>query len=224
MVRLTRPALAALLLAVAAPLAAQQAVPPAVTQGQPLRLAWVNSQVILANTPGRAEAESTFAREYAGFRAEVQRMQTQLDSAVQEYNRTSVVMTPQAKAAREEQLRQMQSRTQQRAQELDQQAQSREQELTAPIMQRVNSVIEGIRAELNLAFVFDVAAQGGSVVTADRALDITSLVIQRLQAAGPGPASPPPLAADSTHPAAAPADTTRRAPAAAQPPPRVRRP
>jgi len=223
MVRVTRPALAALLLAVAAPLAAQQAVPPATSQGQPLRLAWINSQVILANTPGRAEAESTFAREYAGMRAEVQRMQAQLDSAVQDYNRTSVVMTPQAKAAREEQLRQMQTRTQTRAQELDQQAQSREQELTAPIMQRVNAVIEGIRAERNLSFVFDVAAQGGSVVTADRAFDITSMVIQRLQAAGPGPTAPPPLPADSAHPAA-PADTTRRSPAAAQPPPRVRRP
>ena len=223
MVRVTRPALAALLLAVAAPLAAQQAA-PSPAPGQPLRLAWVNSQVILANTPGRAEAESTFAREYAGMRAEVQRLQSQLDSAVQEYNRTSVVMTPQAKAAREEQLRQMQTRTQTRAQELDQQAQSREQELTAPIMQRVNSVIEGIRAEYNLAFVFDVAAQGGSVVTADRTLDITSLVIQRLQAAGAGAAVPPPLPADSGRPAAAPADTTRRAPAAAQPPPRVRRP
>ena len=210
-----------LALAVAAPLAAQQSAPPATApQGQALRLAWINSQVILANTPGRADAESLFAREYTGMRSEVQRMQAQLDSAVQEYNRASVVMTPQARTQREEQLRQMQQRTQQHAQDLDQQAQAREQELTAPIMQRINAVIEGIRAEFNFAFVFDVAAQGGAVVTADRAFDITSLVIQRLQAAAPAPAnptlSPPPLRPDTTPPAAATAPATQ--------PPRPRRP
>jgi outer membrane protein len=185
---------AALLAALAAPaLRAQQGSPP-------LRLVWINSQAVLSATPGRAEAESTFNREMAGFRAEVQRMQQQLDSAVAEYNRASIAMTPAARTAREAQLRDQESRTRQRAQELDQQAQQREAELTAPIMQRVNAVIEGVRAEFNYAFVFDVAAQGNPIVTADRTLDITPLVIQRLQAAGMPPATP----ADSTPARAAP--------------------
>lgn len=195
MVRLTRAALPVLVLALlAAPaLTAQQ--PP--TAPQPLRLAFINSQAILAVTPGRAEAESTFNREMAGMRAEVERMQRQLDSNVAEYNRTQVVMTPQARQQREQQLRDQEQRTRQRAQELDQQAQQREAQLTAPIMQRVTAVIEGIRAEFNYAFVFDVAGQGTTIVTADRSLDITPLVIQRLQSAAP---APPPLgtAPDST--------------------------
>jgi len=199
--RALRVILGAAILALAAPaLRAQQPT----TGTSPLRLAWINSQAVLSATPGRAEAESTFNREMAGFRAEVQRMQQQLDSAVAEYNRASIAMTPAARQAREAQLRDQESRTRQRAQELDQQAQQREAELTAPIMQRVNAVIEGVRAEFNYSFVFDVAATGNPIVTADRTLDITPLVIQRLQAAGLPPAAP-----DSS---SAPASPTRPAP------------
>ena len=214
MVRLTGLALAALVLAATSrDLAAQQPAAPAPAQAAPLRLAYINSQVILANTPGRAEAESLFAREMVGFRAEAQRLQQQLDSTVAEYNRTGLVLSPTARQAREAEIRTLQQRAQQRAQDLDQQAQQREAQLTAPIMQRVNAVIEGIRAEVNIAMIFDAAGQGAVLVTADRSLDISPLVIQRLQAAGPSaapvrdttaaaqPAAPPLAPAPAPQPA-----------------------
>ena len=59
----------------------------------------------------------------------------------------------------------------------------RQAELIDPIQQRVQAVIEGVRAELNLAMIFDVAMMQGAMVAADRSLDVTPLVIQRLQAA-----------------------------------------
>ena len=220
MVRRTGVAIAALLAAaLVGRLDAQQpAAPPA-----PLRLAYINSQQILANTPGRAEAESTFNREMAGFRAEVQRLQSQLDSAMAEYQRTSVVLTPAARQARETEIRSLQTRAQTRAQELDQQAQSREAELTAPIMQRVNAVIEGIRAEFNYSMIFDAGAQVAVLVTADRALDITPLVIQRLQsgaaqAAVPDTGAARPAAQPAPAQPAAPPPTQRPAPRPTQRP------
>lgn len=188
--------------AVSVPAAAQQ---PALSG--PVRVAFVNSQVILANTPGRAEAESAFAREMAGARTEVERMRAQLDSAVATYNRTQVAMTPAARQTRETELRGMDTRLRERAAELDQAMQQREQELSAPLMRRVNDVIAGLRAELNLSLIFD-AGQGGNIVAADPELDLTPVVIQRLRAAGPAAPAPAPAAADSARPA--PADTTRR--------------
>jgi outer membrane protein len=205
--RIVPAALLALLLARGA--AAQQPGQPA----QTLRFAYLDSRAVLAATPGRADAESLFAREMVGFRTEVQRLQAQFDTAVAEYDRTRTAMTPQASAQRAAQLRDMDQRTRQRAQELDQRAQQREQELTRPLMDRVNAVIEGVRAEFNYAFVFDVAANGNPIVTADRSLDITSVVIQRLQAAGtppPGPAAAP-VQPGGQPPLAAPRDTTRPA-------------
>src|SRR5207247_1396276 len=56
----------------AAPLAAQTSAPPG-----PLKIAFINSREILAKTPGYAAAESTFNREVAGYRAELQRRQQQ---------------------------------------------------------------------------------------------------------------------------------------------------
>ena len=218
---LTGAALAALLAGVtAAPVARAQAQGP---QGQPLKLAYLNSQLILANTPGRAEAESTFNRELVGYQTQVQALQATLDSAVADYNRTSLVLTPAAKQQREQAIRDLETRTRNQINDLQQRANTREQQLTAPIMQRVQAVIEGIRAEFNYSLIFDASAQNGGLISADRALDISQMVIQRLQAAG---ANPPPLApapADSTRaarPDSAAADSTKPA----RPRPRPGRP
>jgi outer membrane protein len=229
--RLTGAALAVVLLAglAAAPAARAPAQGP---QGQPLKLAYINSQYILANTPGRAEAESTFNHELEGYQAQVQALQAQLDSAVAEYNRTSLVLSPSVKQQREQQIRDMETRTRQQVSDLQQRAQDREQELTAPIMRRVTAVIEGIRAEFNYSMIFDVGVANGSLISADRSLDISPLVIQRLQAgaaatpgaaAAPGvqPAGAPPVRSDSTRARRdslrARPDSQRRAPARPRP-------
>ena len=208
MVRLTGAAIAAALLT--GVLAA-----PAVAQDQPLKLAYINSQVILQSTPGRAQAESTFQHELAGMQQQVNALQAQFDSAVSDFNRTSLVLSPAAKQQRQNDLQQMQQRMQQQVQDLRDRATQRENELMAPITQRVNAVIEGIRAEFNYSMIFDAAAQSGALVTADRSLDISQLVIQRLQAAGGGPAAPPPVqpSGNPPLPSQAPADTTHPAPA-----------
>jgi outer membrane protein len=213
---------AVLALGLATAASAQQ---PGAAPSEPLKFAWLNSQTILAATPGRPAAESLFAREMAGARSEVQRLQSQLDTAVAEYQRAAVTMTPAAKSQREDQLRQMEARNRQRAQDLDQQMQAREAELTSPIMQRVNSIIEGVRAEFNYAFIFDVASQANQIVAADPSLNITNLIVQRLQAAGPAPTATPTTPAPGGPPmATTPTDSTR--PPAARPPqqtgPRVR--
>ena len=54
-----------------------------------------------------------------------------------------------------------------------------------PILQRINKIINDLRAENGYAMVFDAQANGGSVVAADKNLDITDQVIARLQDDGP---------------------------------------
>ena len=159
----------------AAPLAAQTSAPPG-----PLKIAFINSREILAKTPGYAAAESTFNREVAGYRDELQRLQQQLDSATQAYDQQSIALSPAAKQAKVRELQQMQQRLQQRNDDLQQRAQQREQELLAPIQSRVQSIIQGLRAEGNYSFIFDADAPGSSLVAADPALNITARVLQRL--------------------------------------------
>jgi outer membrane protein len=167
----------------ARPAAAQLPATPAAAASA-ARFAWVNSQLIIRQVPGYAAAESTLNIDIAGFRTEVERMQTQLDSIVRAYDQQQVVLSPTARTTKQQEIREMQQRLQQRYGELQTRAAERERELVAPLEERVKGIIEGLRAERNLAFIFDVGAPGNNIVAADRTLDLTALVVQRLQQAG----------------------------------------
>jgi len=147
-----------------------------------LKIAYLNSRAILAQTPGYAVAETTFARELASSRAEVAKLQQTLDSAANDFETSSVLLSPSVKAERQRQLLAQQQTVQQRQQDLQGRMEQRERELLEPLQTRVQAVVEGVRAEMNYAVIFDVAAMGGAMVAADRSLDITQIVIQRLTA------------------------------------------
>jgi outer membrane protein len=166
--------LAAVSLAGAESLAAQQGGGP--------KVAYVNTQTILKQTPGYVKAESTFTKELANYRVEVQKLQASLDSAASDFDQQSVMLSPSQRAAKRKDLQAQQQKLEQRTQELQQQAATRERELLDPIQTKVNSVIEGVRAAGNYAMIFDVSAPNNGIVTADKSLDLTQRVIQQLKA------------------------------------------
>lgn len=178
MSRWTWPALAAVFLVTLA------AVPVGTReQGQQPapRLAYVNSQLILQQTPGYQEAESTYNREVQSFQREIDRLRQQLDSTIRAYNQSAIGLSQSDRQAKEAEIRQLQQRLDQRMRELSERASERERELVAPLEERVKAVIEGLRAERNLAIIFDIAAPGNGIIAADRSLDLTAVVIQRLR-------------------------------------------
>src|SRR5437660_3480821 len=94
----------------------------------PLKIAIVNSREIMQRTPGYAVAESTYLKEVEGYRVEVQKLQAQLDSAVQAFDQQSLVLSPATRAARQKDLQAMQQRMEQRTNDLQDKARQREQE------------------------------------------------------------------------------------------------
>ena len=155
----------------------------ALPQDQP-RFAYVSTDIILRQTPGYAQAESTWNAEMGGWRQEVQRLQQQLDSALTAFNRESIVLSPTARQERADEIRRLQQQLDQRTSELQARAQQRQQELMGPLEDRIQRVIDGLRAERNLAAIFDVAAPGNNIISADPAYDLTAVVVRRLTAAG----------------------------------------
>lgn len=147
------------------------------------RIAYVNLQEILRRTPGYVAAESTYRRVITGYQAELQRAQQQLDSAVQAFDQQSIALSPAARQTKQKDLQAMQQRMVQRQQALQDSAQAKEDELMEPLRSRINSIIQGIRAESNYSLIVDADAGGGFVLAADPALNITARVLQRLQAA-----------------------------------------
>lgn len=167
--------------ALAAPAAAQQT-----TSG---RIAYINSQRIMDQAPGRVEAEAQFEREVGSYRQQIQRMEDSLRTLVQTFERESPSLAAAVRQQRATALQTRETEFQTRADTLNQQMQRRQAELVRPIMEQINRVIAAVRAEGQYAFIFDVAAQGQSIVAADSTLDITQTVIARLRAAGPPSAS-----------------------------------
>ena len=146
------------------------------------KVAYVNTQAILKQTPGYVKAESTFTKELETYRVEVQKLQASLDSAASDFDQQSVMLSPTQRAAKRKDLQGQQQKLEQRTQELQQRAATRERELLDPIQSKVNSVIEGVRAAGNYAMIFDVSAPNNGIVTADKSIDLTQKVIQQLKA------------------------------------------
>ena len=187
---------------------AQQAPAQGAQPSAQLKLAYINSQQVVAQAPGRAEAEAQFEKEMNGYREQVKRMGDSLKTMIDEYNKQEVVLSPAAKESRQKTIRQKEEQYQQRLRQLDQEAQKREGELVRPIMEQINKVIDQIRAEEGYAMIFDAGGNVAVVVSADKSLDITDKVIARLKAAAPvaswpgekPPAGKPPAGAPVANP------------------------
>src|SRR5256885_7768021 len=81
----------------------------------PLKIAFISSQEILQATPGYAVAESTYRKEFQASQTEVQRLQQQLDSAVQVFDQQSFALSPAARQTKQKDLQAMQQRIEQRS-------------------------------------------------------------------------------------------------------------
>jgi len=157
----------------------------AIPQQQGAQMAYVESELILPQMPGYAQAESTFAADMESYQAEVEALRVSLDSAVAAYQQQEAMLSPTMRQQRQTELGQMQQQGVDREAQLTQRAQERNAELLSPFESRIQAVIDGLRAERNLAFIFNVSTPGNQVIAADPSLNLTNLVIQRVTAGGP---------------------------------------
>ena len=210
----------AMLGAVTGALSAQAAAPATpVTPPAVLKVAYLNSSQVLEGAPGRAEALAQFEKETQPVRTQLQRMSDSLQAKIGEYQKAAPQLTPAQRSQREAVIGAQQQEYQTRAQEMQQAAQGRQEVLMAPIMEQVNKVIQDVRAEDGYAFIFDSGAQVPFIVSADKNLDITSRIIDRLKALGPpklptpatvSPTAVAPVKPPATGPVASPAGVTRK--------------
>ena len=156
----------------------------------PAKIAYINSAALLAQAPGRAEAEAQFDREVGVYRQQIQRMDDSLKTLVAAFDRDAAKMDSVAREARRNSIGQREAEYQSRARGLDSTMQVRQAQLVKPIMERVQAVIETIRTEDGYSMIFDVGAQTSVVVAADKKLDLTDRVLARLKSQGIPAAAP----------------------------------
>lgn len=161
---------------------------PAAGQTGPMKVAYINSQKIIAEAPGAKEAQSQFEKDMQGYQAQLKPMADSLQSMIDDYQKSLTVLSPSAKQQKEAAIRAKQQAYQQKEQQLQDLAEKRQQELVQPVMDKIKAVLSDIRKDGGYAMIFDVATPG--VVSADTTLDITDQVLARLKATGATAAAP----------------------------------
>lgn len=177
-------------------------------QGAASKIAYVNTDAVLAAAPGRAEAESTFQKETEGYRGQLQKLSDSIQTMITSYQKAEPTLSQTQKDSRAKAIRTLQEQAQSTQQDLQQKAAQRENELMAPIMERVKKVLDDIRQEDGYAVIL--AGDPSLILSADKNLDITDRVIARLKtlsAAAPRSTTP-----TTGAPVSAPAGATRPKP------------
>jgi Skp family chaperone for outer membrane proteins len=177
----------------AEPVEARQAATP------PVKIAIINSRLILAEAPGRAAAQSVFEREMEVLRAEIKRMGDSLDAMVKAYEAVEATLSPPARDQRRKSIQDRQISFEARRDSLSQRADRRQAELMQPILDLVNKVIMDIREQNNYAVILDLGAEGHGIVAYDKNLDVTDrvLTLVRRQPAPQTPAAATPPRRDT---------------------------
>ncbi|MGH7524153.1 MAG: OmpH family outer membrane protein [Gemmatimonadales bacterium] len=154
------------------------------------KVAIVQGAMILNSMPKYLQAESLLVKDQDAYKLEISKLQGALDSAGANFQDKSALLSATQKTAEQRKLQDQYAQLQQHTTELEQKLSTRRQELIAPIEQRVQDMIDGMRAEYGCAIILDANAQGSGIASIDKSIDLTQRVIDRLKAAGDGPTTP----------------------------------
>jgi outer membrane protein len=188
-------------------------------QAQVLKIAYINSDVILQQAPGRLEAEAAVQKRLEPFSKRQTAMQDSLKLLDDAYRKDEPTLTPAAKTQRQQAFQAKAAAFEQELEKMREEAAKIRQELIDPITEALNKVLIDIRAEEGYALILDVAS--GGIVAADKNLDISDRVLQRLRTVAKPAAgtAPKPPAASTTGPTTNPAGVK---PPGTKPPPMQR--
>ena len=165
---------------------------PAHAQG--IKVAYVQTSVLLDQAPGRAEAEAQFDKETGTYRDQIKRMSDSLNAMIADFQKRSASLTAAARETQGKGIQAKEAEYQKRTQELEQKAQGRQSELVQPILDKIKGAIEEVRVEGGYAMIFN-ADQGSPIVAVDKSLNVTDRVLSKLKGTtAAAPAAPRPSA------------------------------
>jgi outer membrane protein len=152
---------------------------------QPQKFAYVDSRRIIADDAGVKAAQTQAEREMQVFQRKAEALRDSSTKMVEDYQRRSLTMSPDAKRAEEARLSAKAREFEARLNSLQVEADQKGNDIMKPAMDKVDNAIDAVRKEGGYAIIFD--AGRGAMVSADTTLDLTKLVLAKLK----GPAAPP---------------------------------
>jgi outer membrane protein len=165
-----------------------QSAPPAspAAPANLMKIGYINSERLVREAPGAAEAQTTIQRELKKMQADLELLQDSVENLIADYNQKQVLLSPDAKKKQQDLITAKRTTLQQRSEQASAQMEKRQRDLVQPIMDRINKVIDDVRKEKGFVLIFNAP---GAIVSADTTLDLTGTVLTRLKGA-PAPKKP----------------------------------
>jgi outer membrane protein len=148
---------------------------------QDVKIGYIDSIKIFADYRETQEAERLYRQEVDQWTAEKQRMEQDIVRLRDELQAQSLMLSDEKKQEKKLELDRKMAEYQQFMDETfgdDGLAAKRNKELTQPIVEKINTILEELGKDQGYTIIFDVA--NANIVYADKALDLTDVVLTKL--------------------------------------------
>jgi outer membrane protein len=163
-------------------------------QSTPIKLGYVNTEVLMASAPGRAAAEALYNKEVEAFQKQQKVWSDSLRKQVDAYTKAEPLLSAAKKESEQARLQKLNQDLTNLNTLGEAKIQQRQNEVLAPLMEVVRAAIDEIRTEGGYAMIFS-GDQNSPIVAADKNLDLTEKVVARLKTkAATTPAAPSAMA------------------------------
>jgi outer membrane protein len=142
-------------------------------------IVYVESAKLLDGYQGMKDARRSFEGKAKGWERQNQALMSSFRSAVEQYQKTAAGLTPEQRAAAEQQLQQKQQQGAVEQQKIQAQAQEAEGKLTQTVLESVNKKVEAYGKAHGYKMIL-IAAPSGTIAYGEKALDVTTPVLAYL--------------------------------------------
>ncbi|WP_289053650.1 OmpH family outer membrane protein [Carboxylicivirga marina] len=151
----------------------------AVNAQQPMKFGHINSTEILQAMPELKSVETQMEAEFNEKEAQFTTMQEDLQAKQQAYQQEAAGLSATDRAAREQELMEMNQKVQNYYMLSQQQIQAKQNELQAPIIQKLKAAIQEVGDEEGFLYIFEMTSRV-PVFASDKSIDVAPLVKAKL--------------------------------------------
>ncbi|MGI4738740.1 MAG: OmpH family outer membrane protein [Janthinobacterium lividum] len=142
-------------------------------------IVYVESAKLLDGYQGMKDARRAFEGKAKGWERQNQALVSSFRTAVEAYQKSAPTLTPEQRAAAEQQLQQKQQQGAVEQQKIQQQAQEAEGKLTQTVLESVNKKVEAYGRTHGYKMIL-IASPSGTIAYGEKGLDITAPVLTYL--------------------------------------------
>lgn len=141
-----------------------------------MKIAYINSAVLLQAMPERINADSALSKYTRTFQDQIELMTKEFQTKLQVFQKEEKTMSDAMKEVKAKELQDLQARIESTQQSAQDKIQQKKQDLYTPILEKADKAIKDVAKEKNYDYIFDVNSQGGGIVYSKDEYDITALV------------------------------------------------